>query len=127
MQITITPIFRPFGTSNWLFDGIDVVVSDHVMTGSPRQVAYATDVRDASVTELVATTLERQAAYIETRKTSILNAEIKTHMETLIAKANNDVAKVAASLGRWTQAKDWLDAATGSKTLLTALTLCRRK
>lgn len=110
MQITFKPIYAisaMTGQPSDLLNGIDIAISDApVLTGSEKQIAYANDIREDAIRDACKSAIGRV-------KLSV----------AAIAALNEQVVPMAAKLAAHTTAKSWIEAAGGSKSMLTVRAL----
>lgn len=127
MQITFSPAYAISATTGQpsdLFVGIDIAITDApALTGSEKQIAYANAIREAALKDAGSLAIGKvklpDGSWLKTSHggPAVLDA---------IAKLNEQFAPVAEKLATYTVAKDWIEAASGSKSLLTVRALLNR-
>jgi hypothetical protein len=113
-----------------VFHGFDVRHDLPALTGSDKQVAWATAIRDAAIADFVQARLIDRTSYSSHGQTAWLKNETWVEIAQPHVEAINTspvMAKLAAALEPITSAKAWIEAEGGSKSLLTIQALLTRK
>ena len=95
------------------------IIDAPALAGTDKQVAYAADIRASSIKDFVEVMVWRQMRTPEGRwlkDATFASAAILA----LVDQANAGLAQLADVMARATDAKQWIEIAGGSKSLLTA-------
>lgn len=100
------------------------IVDAPTLQGSDKQVAWAQTIRAASIEDFVRTYILGGVKVGDTTlaRTSFATPEWATAMVAL----RSGLDKLAAKLATFSTARDWIEAANGSKSLLTVAALARK-
>lgn len=113
-----------------VFSGFGVSHDLPALTGSDKQIAYASAIRDAAIADFIQTKIIDRVQYDLDGRSCWLKHETWTanaQPQVDIINAKPIMAQMAAALAPITSAKDWIEAAGGSKSLLTIQALMTRK
>lgn len=121
MQIIVSaPIYK--GQTE-LVNGYKIEIVDApALVGTEKQVAWAEDIRKGAIEDFVHAGLRARKA--DGRR--LIDAAFRTEAwEAAIAEANEVLKEYAAKLATITDAKAWIEAAGGSKSILTIRALLK--
>lgn len=121
MKITVTaPICK--GQTETI-NGYKVEISNApALSGSEKQVAWADAIRAAAIEDLAITAMRR----LKVDGTTLADASFRTDAwEAAMENLNSNLANFAEKLASVTDAKAWIEAAGGSKSILTIRALLK--
>lgn len=112
-----------------VFSGFAVSHDLPALTGSDKQVAWANTIRDAAIADFVQTRIVDRVQFEVAGRSCWLKHETWTanaQPQVDIINAKPIMQQIADALAPITSAKDWIEAAGGSKSMLTIQALMQR-